>query len=340
MLVFGGPNYYGLRPHAVKAGLEKHDLRDLTSLGAYGRITGILTYDAWYKDREGQTGWFLLPAAKARNIAFKVDGPLDPQLAEVFGAPPRRCSNTSLPEKMIRAVEPDRTQSGFLGRSTCTRSKMDISEVIAASDSARHQTALMSHADLLAFDARADPLLVRDNVRVWPTPYAYRRTITLPVVWQSQGERPLFSISDLRQNAVGLAEQLNRENHVGFRVQIQEWYPRYFSETLSHLLPLVRENETVLISDIRFARLSFVVLCAKDARADCDAVEVSQLRGDIDAVRDPQVLKSALAGQRPLPDANMVLRDVLRESYLKGSTILAPTSEERRFSVTWYDARP
>ncbi|WP_298863552.1 hypothetical protein [uncultured Sulfitobacter sp.] len=339
MLAFGGPNYYGLRPHAVKAGLDSHDLSDLTALAQYGPVSGIISYDAWYEGRNGLTGWFLLPIDQAEDLEFNVNGQLDPTLAAYFGAPPRRCKGTGLPEKMIRAVEPERNQSGFLGRSTCTRSKMDIRDIIAASSPAqRHETA-MTHAELLAFDDRANPLMIRDNVRLWPTPYAYYRTITLPIIWQSQDRRPHFGISDLRQKATELAEHLNREGHVGVRMQMQEWYPRYFSDAEPHLLPLVRENKTVLITGIRFARLSFVVLCASNARADCDAVEVSQLRTDIDAVRDQRILQDALAGEQPLPDTNMVLRHVLHESDLEGSTILAPTSEERRFSVTWYDAR-
>jgi hypothetical protein len=47
MVLFGGPNYYGLRPHAVDKNLERYDVRDLAALAQNGSTTGISTYDAW-----------------------------------------------------------------------------------------------------------------------------------------------------------------------------------------------------------------------------------------------------------------------------------------------------
>ena len=182
LVMFGGPNYYGLRPHAVDDNLATHELRDLTALAQHGPVTGILTYDAWYKGRDGATGWFVLQRGAFEGVSFKVNGDLDPALAKPFGASPRRCNKTPHPEKMIRAIEPERARSGFLGRSTCRRAKLDMAEVIAASTPALRHKDRMTHAELTRFDAQNDPLVLRDHVNVWPTPYAYYRTLSLPIV--------------------------------------------------------------------------------------------------------------------------------------------------------------
>lgn len=49
LVALGGPNYYGLRPHAVTSGLDERDVTVLTALAAHGPVTGLLAYDAWYK---------------------------------------------------------------------------------------------------------------------------------------------------------------------------------------------------------------------------------------------------------------------------------------------------
>ena len=339
MLVFGGPNYFGLRPHAVKPGLESHHVSDLTSLASNGPVNGILTYDAWYKGRKGKTGWFVLPAAQISTIGFSVNGALDPQMAKVFGAGPRRCNGTSLPEKMIRAVEPERIKSGFLGRSTCKRSKMDIQDVIAASSPAARHNAQMTHQELTEFDAQENPMILRDNVPAWPTPYAYHMIISLPVIWQDMNIRPEFSINDFRNIASDLADALNREGFVGVRLQLQEWYPRHFTEARSNHLPFEYQDETIMLSGIRFSRFDFVVLCALEARKDCDGIDVSALLVDVKKLHDRDVLNAALAKKLSLPDESIGLRDVLTEIALERDRLTSPTSKERRFSVTWYDGR-
>ena len=340
LVAFGGPNYYGLRPHAVKAELESHDLSQLVSLAQYGRVSGVLSYDEWYNGRDGRTGWFLLPVDRTGGIKFQVNGQLDPTFATVFGAPPRRCNGTSRPEKMVRGIEPERTQSGFLGRSTCRRSNTDISEVIAASAPAVRHKERMTFEDLTLFDAIGNPLVQRDNVAVWPTPYAYHRTLSLPVVWQSLDARPDFTISDFRSIASDLADTLSREGVIGVKLQKQEWYPRYISETLPNHLPYKKEDKTVILAGLKFVRFDFIVLCAPSAIAECDAVNVSVLLEDLQKLRDSTVLNAALDLQTPLPEGNMVSRDVLSENATQRESLLAPRPKERRFSVTWYDAQP
>lgn len=340
MVAFGGPNYYGLRPHAVKVDMETHDLSHLVSLAEYGKVSSILSYDAWYKGRDGKTGWFLLPVDQTEGIKFNVNGQLNPTYATVFGASPRRCNGTSQPEKMVRGIEPERTQLGFLGCSTCRRSKMEIREVIAASAPAIRHSEKMTFEELIQFDAIGDPLVQRDNVTVWPTPYAYHRTLSLPVVWQSLDARPDFTISDFRSIASDLADTFTREGVIGVRLQKQEWYPRHVTEALPNHLPFRTQNKTVMLDGIKFVRFDFVVLCAPSALTDCDAVDVSVLIDDVQKLRDRSVLNAALDRQTPLPEGNMVLRDVLSENAIQRDGLIAPTSKERRFPITWYDARP
>lgn len=291
------------------------------------------------KDRNGNTGWFLLPIKDAQRIEFNINGALDPSLAAAFGSSPRRCNGTVRPEKMIRAVEPAREKSGFLGRSTCTRSKMDIGNVIAASRPAIRIEEKMTYEQLMKFDALRDPLVQRDNVRVWPTPYAYHRTLSLPLVWQSLNIRPDFLFSDLRRLASDLADTLNTEDGVGVRLQTQEWYPRHVTDTLSQHLSILRGDETIMLSGIRFMRFDFVILCAPDAHAACDAVDVSALLAHAERLRDADVLNAALEAQYPLSDNNIALHDALSETDLLRDSLIAPTSKERQFPVTWYDAR-
>ncbi len=339
LLVFGGPNYYGLRPHAVDSDLETHDVRDLTALAQYGRVTGVLTYDAWYKGRDGATGWFLLRPEQTEGVGFKVNGALDPTIARVFGAAPRRCKNTPHPEKMIRAIEPARAQSGFLGRSTCRRSKMDIAEVIAASTPALRHNDFMTHAELARFDAQNDPLVLREHVNLWPTPYAYHRTISLPIVWEALNDSYGGPFETLKDSASSLADALHRDGFVGVRLMAQDWRPRHISDALPDHLPFVRDSGTVMLSGIRFTRFYFTMLCAPEAREACDAVDVSELLPEVMAARNPDTLATVLSSQTTYDDSHAVQRDILREASVTREGILSPTSAERRFDVVWYDAR-
>ncbi|MDG1354126.1 MAG: hypothetical protein P8P70_13375 [Sulfitobacter sp.] len=91
MVLFSEPNFFGLRPHAVKRGLDIHSAGDFLALAEHGSVTGILTYDTWYKDRDGQTGWFFLPSITTKSLPFAVNGLLDPGLSKLFGTAPRRC---------------------------------------------------------------------------------------------------------------------------------------------------------------------------------------------------------------------------------------------------------
>lgn len=339
LLVFGGPNYYGLRPHAVRSDLTRHDLDALTGLAQYGPVTGILSFDAWYEGRDGNTGWFLLPAAQAQGVGFNVNGALDPQLARTFGVAPRRCGDTSLPEKMLRAIEPERANAGFLGRSTCARSKMDISDVVAASSPAIRHSDDLNHKALLEFDAVKDPLVLRDYVALWPTPYAYERSVSLPLVWEREGALPPHTINTLRNKASAQAKMLSRTEGISARLEMQDWSAQYLGDDTARLLPFRMQDEIVVLTDIRFVRFDFIILCAPEDRAACDAIDVSALLPDVAVLRDAKILESAIAARKPLPDANMILRDVLHERALRGETVRAPASEERRFSITWYDAR-
>ena len=335
LVVFGGPNYYGLRPHAVKAGLEPHDLRDLTSLGTSGPITSILTYDAWCKDRDGQTGWFLFPAAKAQGITLNVDGMLDPQIASFFGAPPRRCNETSLPEKMIRAIEPDRRQSGFLGRSTCARSKMDIGDIIAASRPAVQKKLHMTHAELTRFDATPMPYRQRDSVKNWPTPYAHYRRIILPTVWATTDPQAGQDVNGLLKKLKAITEQLTRENHILLRMEAQAWLPFPIDTVTPDHMHVNADGKIALIHGIEFRSIYVHVLCAPDARAACDAVDISDVIPAVHGLRDPQVLAQALATQRALPDTQMARRDVMRLQGLSNDSISALKAAKRTFLVTW-----
>jgi hypothetical protein len=156
------------------------------------------------------------------GVGFKVNGVLGPALAKLFSAAPRRCNKTSHPEKMIRAIEPARNKSGFLGRSTCKRSKMDISEGITASAPALRYEDRMTHAELTRFDAQDDPLVLRDNVRVWPMPYAYYRTISLPIIWAEPDAVADDLLEALKDRASNLAGALHRDGFVGVRLSARE----------------------------------------------------------------------------------------------------------------------
>lgn len=285
----------------------------------------------------------MLPTAQAHNIPFSVNGALDPALASLFGAAPRWCNETSLSRKMIRAVEPERTESGFLGRSTCTRADMDIRHLIAAGMPAVRHKSWMTHKELSALDALRSPWIQRDNVRLWPTPYAYQRTISLPVLLarppcpSSGNTKPRLTNSQLMILGSKLATMLSHDGRLAVQVLMQHWYPRSFPDIDQKLLPLVRAEGIVLIADTEFAPIDFAIFCA--ALFDCEMVDVSNLLHDTSALRDPDVLNTALARQRPLPAPDMILRDILRERTLKRAGIVAHPPSERRFKVTWYDAR-
>lgn len=334
IVYFAPPTLYGLRPHAVKPDLDAHDVGELLSLAENGRTTGVLVYDAWYAGRNGQSGWFAMPLEGARKIQFGVNGALDPEISKVFGAAPRRCNGTGLPEKMIRVIEPDRTATGFLGRSTCRRAAMDLSAIIAASTPVMRTTAQMTHAELAAFDA--DPANIRDNVDEWPTPFAYYRTLTLPLIWYDSGisgSDPFFS---LRRRAEELVKAATIETKIDVQLRIKDWYPRQFEGITTNQLPLQTQTETVFISGIKVRRMDLAVLCAADTVEACDQIDATALLPDVAALRDPHVLSRARATAQPLPDGITAIRDVLRESTLTRDTLVAPTAQKRRFSVTWY----
>lgn len=337
-MLFADETFYGLRPHAVNPDLEQRQIGELLALAENGAVPAIVTYDAWYRGRSGQTGWFVLPIAQADDVVFGVNGALDPAFSKLFGADPRRCGGSGMPEKMIRAVEPARTASGFLGRSTCKRAKMDLGNVIALSKPARRHNATMDWATLTAFDAEATPLTPRDAVDVWPTPYAYYRTISLPLVWQPSKSALPDRVFALRQRAQALAEALNEEGHVGVRLTVEQWRPQQVQNSDIRGLPYAGTNGVVLLSDVNITQFGFTVLCALQALEACDAIDVSVLMDDIMALRDKGEWDDALRVAVPAPQEVAVWRDVLRPEHIIKEAILAPKTRAREFYVTWYDA--
>ncbi|WP_299417095.1 hypothetical protein [uncultured Sulfitobacter sp.] len=338
IVLFSGPTLYGLRPHAVRDGLDVYDTDALLALAENGPSTGVLTYDSWYEGRDGKTGWFLLARGAGLSPEFAVRGVLDPSIAKIFGSNPRRCAGTPFPIKMIRVIEPERDRSGFLGRSTCKRADMDLADVIAASRPALRQKETMTHAELLAFDTASDPLRLRDDVRYWPTPYAYHRTLALPLVWQTYPNDEADKLYALTQAAQEWARNLHSEGVVGIQVRSEEWRPRTLENFETDQMAIRMDQETLLISGIKVRRIAFVVLCAPLHREACDAIDPAPLLTDVAALRDPAVLARALATQQPMPNDLIWGRDILRHAAFARSTITAPTASERQFSVTWYTA--
>lgn len=338
LVLFADETFYGLRPHAVKQDLKQREIGELLVLAENGPIPAIVTYDAWYEGRSGQTGWFILPTAQTNDIAFGVNGALDPALSKMFGADPRRCGGTGLPEKMIRAIEPDRTASGFLGRSTCKRAKMDLGNVIAQSKPAERHSALMDWETLTAFDAAATPFTPRDAVDAWPTPYAYYRTIALPLVWRASNASTPDRVFDLRQRAQTLAETLNVEGHVGVRLTVKQWGPQQIQNSDIRALPFAGAQGVVLLRDVEITQFGFTVLCALQARDACNAGDVSELMDDVLALRDINVWDRAVHAAVPAPNEVAVWRDVLRPEQILQEALHAPKAQSRQFSVTWYDA--
>jgi len=54
MVLFSEPNFFGIRPHAVKRGLDIHSAGDFLALAEHGSVTGILTYDTWLRTVMGK----------------------------------------------------------------------------------------------------------------------------------------------------------------------------------------------------------------------------------------------------------------------------------------------
>lgn len=338
MVFFATPTLYGLRPHAVNDDLPDRSIPELLALAEHGPVTGILTYDAWYRGRDGQTGWFLLPMSDAAAGRFAVKGALEPTLSKAFGVSPRRCAGTGLPAKMVRAVEPDRKRAGFLGRSTCGRHRMDVSDLIARSLPAFRKDVTMTHAELRGFDAAPDPLLLRDAVDFWPTPYAYQRTLTLPVVWERVDAAHPKPLSQLTQLARNVAAAQGQEDAVEVQLRVTRFTPTTVEGLNGEYLPYQNANGLALLTGVTAMQIAFDVLCAPDQKAACDAVDVSGLMVDALALRDAALWARAVKTSVP-PPQNAVWRDVLSASRQQRDTLSAPLAQPRVFDVSLYDAR-
>jgi hypothetical protein len=343
-VAFAPPTLYGLRPHAVTAGLDTHTTGGLIALAENGPVTGILTYDAWYKRTQAGSGWFLMPApqmpdAPEGGVAFAVNGLLDPALSKLFGSAPRRCNRTPMPEKMIRAIEPDRKGGGFLGRSTCTRHRMDLDDVIAASLPATRLSADLTHAELAAFDARKDPLVQRDAVALWPTPYAFERVFTLPLVWQHSQGRDEDGIEDVTRALRSFANSAEIEGEITLRIETQDWWPNAPEAQIApDQLVIHTDSGGRMIEGVEFREITLIAQCAPGARGLCDTLDLSALLAKSLKLRPAPLLRRALDAAGPVPDALQGMRGVLRTAMLERAQLHAPTSAARRFSVTWVEA--
>ncbi|MEQ6203369.1 hypothetical protein ABMC88_09965 [Sulfitobacter sp. HNIBRBA2951] len=338
MVFFATPTLYGLRPHAVDDDLPRRSIAELLALAEHGPVTGILTYDAWYKGRDGRTGWFLLPVSDAAEGHFAVKGPLEPALSKAFGVGPRRCGGTGLPAKMVRAVEPDRQRAGFLGRSTCGRHRLDVSDLIARSVPARRTEMTMTHAALRGFDATPDPLLLRDAVDFWPTPYAYHRTLVLPVVWERVDEAHPTPLTLLIQRARDTAADLHQKGVVGVQMHVTRFTPTLVEGLNGEYMPYQSAEGLVLLTGVTAAQIAFEVQCAPDQRAACNAVDVSGLMAGVDPLRDAALWAGALQTAAAPPE-NTIWRDVLNAPRQQRDVLSAPLAKPRMFDVTLFDAR-
>lgn len=338
LIYFGAPNFYGLRPHAVNSDLDRHNVNELLSLAENGPTTGILIYDAWYKGRAGQTGWFLMPLRKTGDTTFFVNGALDPGLAKMFGAGPRKCNGTGLPEKMVRVIEPDRDRSGFLGRSLCKRARLDVSDLIKNSLPAVRKTTDMTYTELVTFDASNNPLRLRDNVLAWPTPYAYRRTISLPLIWQ---RTPQGNTGDAIYKYTNAARKWARNqqqpNQVAVQLQVKNLGANYNSETSEQELTLKRSMETILLQGVQVRAIEFIVLCSSTAWEICNQIDASLLLSGALELRDPHLLGSAIKTAQKVSDEAEGQNNVLDESLLTPDHFTAPKAQERSFPVTSYE---
>ncbi|MDC0135707.1 hypothetical protein OAI26_03395 [Sulfitobacter sp.] len=198
----------------------------------------------------------------------------------------------------------------------------------------------MTHAELTRFDATPMPYRQRDNVKNWPTPYAYYRRTLLPTVWAKTQPQTRQDINDLLKQLEGITEQLSVENHILLRMEAQAWRPFPIDTVTPDHMPVNADGKIVLIHGIEFRSIYIHVLCAPDARAACDAVDISDVMPAVHGLRDPQVLAQALATQRALPDTQMARRDVMRLQGLSHDSISALKAAKRTFLVTWYEALP
>ncbi|WP_184565522.1 hypothetical protein [Sulfitobacter undariae] len=337
LVLFSGPTLYGLRPHAVRSDLDRHTVGALVSLKRDGPVSAVITYDGWYRGRDGQSGWFVSTPEDIENIEFAVNGELDPLLARNFGSNPRRCSGKDKSRKVIRAIEPERRSGGFLGRSTCDRKDMDLSAVIAASAPATRTVGSMSYTELEAFDRQTTKPRWREYVQGWPTPYAYQRTISLPLIWQSPNAPWPAPFRKVTTAARELADGLQIEGKIEISIGGSTWLPQTYLDDPIERLPIRLGTKTTTVTGIEVKRIDIVILCAPDMRAACDAVDVEALSSLVAESRDDAHLAKAIANATPFEGETPALRDILNVEALTRTAPLTPVSKERQFSVTWFE---
>lgn len=236
---------------------------------------------------------------------------------------------------MIRVVEPARLRHGFLGRSTCVRPDMDLGSVIARSHPVRHYDGYMTHTELSAFDAARAPLLLRDAVVRWPTPYVYERVISLPMIWQHTPHTAKDLLFEMNQRVHALAFSLQSDGEIQIRMRIDTFGTERVTGPVGHKVPFLKDGKLLILSGLQFRQIDFVIHCAGHVKARCDALDVDVLRTQIEALRDQTLLGQTIAQATP-PAEDDIQRNILRADALIRSTIVAPASVERRFQVEWY----
>ncbi|MBU2982345.1 hypothetical protein KO498_11055 [Lentibacter algarum] len=271
------PTMMGLRPHAVRDGLTEYTTQDILDLGKEAE-PHILLRDVWYQ-RRGKSGWFVLTpkALAAKPLPFALRGELDVVVPKIFQTGPKNCGQTNQPAKAIILHEPERQNSNFVGRSTCSRGKMDINGVIEAAQPVARRVwwdvAQSTYLEQRAMAAKDASYLV-GPIGQSVDPQPYKRELFLPPVDRSTTD--IYAVSrklEKQLDALPLPYGVST-HHLSRSLSIR-------TKDGGNAVFFTDGNSTYKLDNVEIQQSSVVFSCSPEAIAYCEDLSAEELSKSI-----------------------------------------------------------
>ncbi len=321
------PTLGGLRPHAVFGNLKTYSLPELVALSDDPVVDAVLIRDE-YHEKQGASGWFALTGAQLQNeeLRFGFAGALDYN-PTIFVSGPKSCG-VGQPRKAIIALEPSRAKGGFVGRSTCTRPKMDLREVIEqATPVERHVWSDVPQSKYLELRRQ---VLAKPNSGVLLGPInrkldaaPFERRVLLPVVQESPAW-PIYKIRNAISEQIAALVMPEGVTATAGYVQLT-----YSDQDGAEKVFLKSGEDALAITGGRMFQPYASFRCSQAAKAFCNEVTAdwvtpelnkrSLTAADIDRLLGTAVLIEGAA------QANYLTPEALRRS----AAYVAPLTETR-----------
>lgn len=328
------PTLRGLRPHATFDNLKTYSARDLSNLTSDPGYEAILVRDVWHS-KGAASGWFALTGddLNEESLKFSIRGDLDYN-PTIFVSGPKRCGGTGQPAKAIIALEPNRTEGGFTGRSTCTRAKMNLAALIErATPLERHVWDQVPQSKYLELRARA---LSGDESGVLLGPInraldaqPYQRRIYLPVFRESEDKKAYEIASDLRdfEKTLALPDGVSAQSsYITFG---------HIGHGGIQMMHIKSDGVVRTLQDLKLYHPFVAFRCSEAAKSYCEGLTAGLIPPELSAHAMTSQALEALAA-KATPAENQELDHFLSLDDQPLTEVYLPPLNETRVSFEFY----